>query len=252
MKKIILSIGFLLICGFLFSQNPGFMGKHVMINAECYLSPSWKNPNPLTHALENSALPAKAQKYFGLNYFLSPNIEFIVWKKGNIGVGYDFYKSPFKFNIGTENGYAIADNYIGTMTAHGFNVFYKQYLGQTMAPLGHYLKFTFDGYFYQYNCAIDDNTTALIEHNQQEAINKSMLFGFKAEYGYDYVLFNFLRLSMGVSLGSTFGGYSAIQSSKGINGRGNSKINTLSDYADNRVLNAYWFGVKLGIGFIAF
>ena len=127
--------------------------------------------------------------------------------------------------------------YEGTITAHGFNVFYKQYLGQTFAPLGHYLKFNFDGFFYEYttNCVLQ---------------GKDMLFGMKVEYGYDFLLFDRLRLSIGASIGSTFNDFSL--AFKQMVGEDNPIGHTASDYANARMWMAYWFGIKLGVGFLAF
>ena len=256
MKKIIAIISFVLLGGSLFSQNPGYMGRHVLVNMEAYISPAWKNPTDLGNALLARGVSSKAVRYLGLNYFLAPNLEVIVWRKGTVGAGYDFYKSPFNPNssgsfFASYNTSSANSN--ATMKAHGFNVFYKQYLGQTMAPMGNYLKFTFDGYFYNYSVPdavwqdyVDshrswDETSPVSNETQN---GKGKLFAFKVEYGYDYFVLDCLRLSMGISLGTTFGGYKAM-------GRDRNNL-SVSDYADNRLLNAYWFGVKLGVGFLTF
>jgi hypothetical protein len=252
MKKLIAIIGLILLGGSIFSQNPGYMGRHVFLNMEAYISPSWKNPNAIGDALMARGLDSKTVRYLGLNYFLSPNVEVIVWRKGTVGAGYDFYKSPFYLTSSTSMfGYSYGNEALvprAMMTAHGFNVFYKQYFGQTMAPMGNYLKFTFDGFFYRYETADNSGSRMLdLYGNEMYAgsqIGNGMLFGFKAEYGYDYFVLDCLRLSMGISLGTTFGGYKAMS-------RKNSE-HTITDYADNRLLNAYWFGIKLGVGFLTF
>ena len=111
----------------------------------------------------------------------------------------------------------------------------------------------FDGYFYNYSVPdavwqdyVDshrswDETSPVSNETQN---GKGKLFAFKVEYGYDYFVLDCLRLSMGISLGTTFGGYKAM-------GRDRNSL-SVSDYADNRLLNAYWFGVKLGVGFLTF
>jgi len=75
-----------------------------------------------------------------------------------------------------------------------------------------------------------------------------MLFGFKVEYGYDFLLFDRLKLSTGISLGTTFGGYktkmSDLLDSFDIDG-----IEHI-EYGKSRLLNAYWFGIKVGIGLL--
>ena len=255
MKRLLILLSLIIAGGSLFSQNPGYMGRHVMLNMEMYMSPSWKNPNAVSEAMIAHGMSGKSAKYLGLNYFLSPNVEVIVWRKGTVGAGYNYYKSPFAMGS-SSTGSLFSYNYDASekpmMTAHGFNVFYKQYLGSTVAPMGQYLKFTFDGYFYKYTVP----GSVLVDYNSyyswddaapvstEESTGKHQLFGFKLEYGYDYFVLNCLKLSMGVSLGTTFGGYKAI-------GRDKNNLG-VTDYADNRLLNAYWFGVKLGIGFLTF
>ena len=258
MKRIvIIALSILLTGGCLFAQNPGYMGRHVLVNGEISLSPAILNPNPLREALTGKVKSESALDYLGLNYIVSPNIEVIVWRKGTVGAGYNFFKSPFKYKgyfqlPESHPEYIAYDNSIyrdGTadMTAHGFNVFYKQYVGKTMAPMGHYFKFTFDGFFYKYEARQEDMIPALYEDLKSQMTGKHMLFGLKAEYGYDYMLFDFLRLSIGVSLGTTFGGYKAM-------GFGHRVFDDLQiqSYANNRLLGAYWFGFKLGVGFLTF
>jgi len=252
MKRLIILLSLIIAGGSLFSQNPGYMGRHVLVNMDVTISPSWKNPNAVSEAMIASGISASTAKYFGLNYFLSPNLEVIVWRKGTVGAGYNYYKSPFVLQRSSSGSwfsynYEVSDKPM--MTAHGFNVFYKQYLGSTMAPMGQYLKFTFDGFFYKYEVPVGggihpfswDETSPI---DTESPTGKHQLFGFKVEYGYDYFVLNCLKLSMGVSLGTTFGGYKAI-------GR-NSSVLTVTDFADNRLLNAYWFGVKVGLGFLTF
>jgi hypothetical protein len=256
MKKLIVILCLFLAGGSLFSQNPGYMGRHVLLNMEVYISPSWRNPNSLAEAMIASGMSGKAANYLGLNYFLSPNLEVIVWRKGTVGAGYNFYKSPFVLSR-SYSGSLLSYNYEVSekpmMTAHGFNVFYKQYLGSTMAPMGQYLKFTFDGFFYSYKVPDAvwqeyvesrtswDETSPVID---ETPTGKSKLFAFKVEYGYDFFVLDCLKMSMGVSLGTTFGGYKAINRER--------YDYSVTDYADNRLLNAYWFGIKLGLGFLTF
>jgi len=180
----------------------------------------------------------------GLNYWLSPNVEVMVWEKGSVGAGYNFYKSPFdgKEFVFDNYGFDYEIPFEGEILAHGFNVFYKQYVGNTYAPLGHHFKFNFDGFFYNYYIA------------DRGIYDKDMLFGFKVEYGYDFLLLNCLRLTLGASVGTTFGGYLT-----GIR-EFNSDLSpfsyrtdlTYQNYARGRMLGAYWFGIRLGVGFLAF
>ena len=259
MKKIVVvALSLLLAGGCLYAQNPGYMGRHVLVNAECSLSPSYLKPNPLGEALSGKVKSESALSYLGLNYIVSPNVEVVVWRKGSVGAGYDFFKSPFNFKGYFQlpefhPEYIYNDNSIyleGTadMTAHGFNVFYKQYVGKTLAPMGHYFKFTFDGFFYRYEARETGIEAVIFKDVESQLKGKNMLFGLKAEYGYDYLLFDFLRLSMGVSIGTTFGGYKTLMQRHGFM----AEDAQVKNYANNRLLGAYWFGFKLGIGFLTF
>lgn len=243
MKKIIsLLLLTVALCTQVNAQGYNYLGKHVLFNANVTVSPSWFNPNPMTPYLTN--LSTHDQRYLGINYWVTPSVEAIVWEKGSVGVGYNFYKSPFKGKIADlVNNYSYYDyhDFTGMITAHGFNVFYKQYLGNTFAPLGHYFKFNFDGFFYNYSEIVPSVAPE----------GKDMLFGFKAEYGYDFLVFDRLRLSVGVSIGTTFNDFSL--AFKQMVGENYSHYDyTISDYANSRMWMAYWFGIKLGVGFLAF
>lgn len=266
-KKIV----FLLVCVCIaelpFAQNPGHMGNHFIFNAEGSLSPSWKNPNPLSETLNAHFESEHTRRYLGLNYFLSPNVEAIVWNKGSVGVGYNYYNSPYKgFSVSHTFQHQSSYNYFeevydnsGVIVAHGFNVFYKQYFGDTRAPLGWYAKFTFDGLFYKYKVTQEiPQWTAyynLVDTVAYPTSGRNAIFGFKTEIGYDCLFFNRLRISMGFSMGTTFGGFQLVK--KKVHDEFliyNSDISniTAENIVRNRILNAYWFGIKIGIGILAF
>ena len=269
MKRLLILLCCVLLVGISSAQNnPGYLGRHVLFNMEGSLSPSWKNSNVMTSTLQ--ALPSQhTKKYLGLNYFLSPNVEVIVWRLGTVGAGYNYTQNrkDVSFSRSDGNYYLIENTYLYTLdfstplniTAHGFNVFYKQYLGESKAPLGHYVKLTFDGYFYNYQANVD-----LSSFNANFGSNflpyydegKGTLFGLKAEYGYDLLFFNRLRISMGVTLGTTFGGFKQVKNEMSdspfvLHGYETVPV-TNDDLVKNRILNAYWFGIKLGVGLLAF
>lgn len=246
------------------AQMYNFLGNHVILNMEGYFSPAWLNPNPATASWDASVEAAK--RYMGLNYFLSPNIELMVWKKGTVGAGYNYYNSPFK---GSDCRLRVGYPYYGyidwreaelngNIIAHGFNVYYKQYVGNRFAPLGHYFKFIFDGFFYHYKMNTEGLQIDILETTQEpyeEIIeNNGSLFGFKIEYGYDFIVLNRLKLTLGASLGTTFGGYKvAFTKIKDRSALYNEESTLKYDnYARSRILGAYCFGLKLGIGLIAF
>lgn len=245
------------------AQMYNFLGNHVVLNMEGYFSPAWLNPNPVSSGWN---IGDASQRYLGLNYFLSPSIELMVWEKGTVGVGYNYYNSPFK---GTDSRLRIEHQYYGytewrpselygNIIAHGFNVYYKHYLGDRFAPLGHYLKLQFDGFFYRYKMDTEGIRIGIItgttEPYEEIIENKGSLFGMKFEYGYDWVLLNRLKLSLGASIGTTFGGYKVLFSKIKDNNGLYYEESTLhyDNYVRSRILGAYWAGIKLGIGFIPF
>ena len=245
------------------AQMYNFLGNHVILNMEGYFSPAWINPNPVSSGWD---IPEGAQRFLGVNYFLSPSVELMVWKKGTVGVGYDYYNSPFK---GSDNrlrkGYQYYGNtewreaeLYGNIIAHGFNVYYKQYLGDRFAPLGHYLKFNFDGLFYRYKMDTEGVymgiLTTTTDPYEEIIENHGSLFGFKFEYGYDLIVLNRLKLNLGASIGTTFGGYKVAFAKMKDKASYYYEEPDLhyDDYARARILGAYWFGIKLGIGFIPF
>lgn len=245
------------------AQMYNFLGNHVVLNMEGYFSPAWLNPNPVSSGWD---IPEGFQKYLGLNYFLSPNIELMVWEKGTVGVGYNYYNSPFK---GSDCRLRKAYQYYGytewreselngNVTAHGFNVYYKQYIGNRFAPLGHYFKFVFDGYFYHYKMDTEGIQLGIVtgttEPYEEIIENKGSLFGAKFEYGYDFIMLNRLKLTLGASIGTTFGGYKVMSAKiKDKASYYNEPLDLqFNDYARARILGAYCFGLKLGIGFIPF
>ena len=261
MKKIVIAIIITTGLATANAQMYNFLGNHVILNMEGYFSPAWINPNPVSSGWDISE---GMKRYLGLNYFLSPSVELMVWKKGTVGVGYNYYNSPFK---GTDNRVLIYDSYwgaspytecYGNITAHGFNVYYKQYVGDRFAPLGHYIKLVFDGFFYHYQM---DSTAKVIpvegtSYSELPSIldNKGCLFGIKFEYGYDFIVLNRLKLTLGGSIGTTFGGYKVpFAKMKNKMSYNNNPLDThFDDFARTRILGAYWAGIKLGIGFIAF
>lgn len=233
-----------------YSQNTGYMGKHFLINAEANFSPAIIKPNSYGKSIVQDL------DYFAFNFILTPSIEAIVWKKGTVGLGYNFFTSHYKVNYWLSNDYSFLGDYNLSyhMKTHGFHLFYKQYVGDTYAPLGHYFKCTFDVFFNQcvFNDILPDNLVADYKNDPRfsNIPKKAMLSGMKIEYGYDFLFFNRLKLSTGISLGTTFGGYKA--SLREIRFSTPPDINGVEpiEYGKTRLLNAYWLGLKVGIGLL--
>ncbi|MBO7647120.1 MAG: hypothetical protein J6S56_03375 [Bacteroidales bacterium] len=308
MKKILLFCLMVVAAGVSYGQYYGLLGKRVIFNLEGTTSPAYFHKNYITEALENRYGEDKSAGMLSLNFFVTPSVEVAVWKKGTVGAGYNFFTSPFEgmqHNLYSRS--SATDQYVyedygsfdGHVTAHGFNLYYKQYVGNADAPLGHYLKFNLDCFFSKYvmdgspvyerdpdgNLLMDPETGKPIVHmagglpdytidsvpaNQhliyywptgefdpehpyalsEIRSGKSVLLGFKLEYGYDFWPTSFMKLSLGVSLGSTFGGYRGIIMKHDAFTEWSKR--TFKGYADGRILGAYWLQFKLGIGFCAF
>lgn len=242
MRKILSVLVVMLSVLFSQGQNTGFMGKRFFLNAELSVSPAWRNPT--SPAMD--VLP----KYFHFNYFISPNIEAIVWKKGSVGVGYNFINTDFDSEyyydpISFEDG-----NSIGYLKGHGFNVFYKQYVGETKAPLGHYFKLELDAFYFNFEPRLE----TILDPNADIAklSGKSSLYGLKIEYGYDYLFFDRLRVSAGMSLGTTLGGYKAHSFDAIFFGNKINQNHLVEEYAKTRIMTAYFFQLKVGVGILLF
>ncbi len=231
-KLIILTfITFAVLCGF--SQNCGYMGKRVLINADISLSPAWLNYSFMGEP-----------QYYTFNYIFSPNIEVIAWKKGTAGVVGHFFKTQYEHEVvyyDDENNpiFSSVDG-VDDLEVGGFGFFYKQYFGKSHAPFGLFFKFEMDCFIYNYT------------PNEAASIDK--IFGCKIEFGKDWLLLNRLHLSLAGSLGSTFGGYRTALYDSDFS---NYYFYSYPQYSNNswakgKILGAYWFGIKVGIGILAF
>lgn len=241
MRKILSVLVVMLSVLFSQGQNTGFMGKRFFLNAEASFSPAWANPT----APEMDVLP----KYFHFNYFISPNIEAIVWNKGSVGVGYNFINTDFDSEY-YETAEFVGRNSIGYLKGHGFNIFYKQYVGETKAPLGHYFKLELDAFYFNFEPRLE--TILDPNANINELSGNSSLYGLKIEYGYDYLFFDRLRVSAGMSLGSTLGGYKAYSFDSIFFGNKINLYHPIEDYAKTRIMSAYFFQLKVGVGLLIF
>ena len=229
-KLIILSlITITTICGF--SQNCGYMGKRVLFNADVSVSPAWRNYSFMGEP-----------QYYTFNYIFSPNIEVIAWKKGTAGVVGHFFKTKYRYEVLNYyyNGEPSSVSFIEPvdLTVYGVGMFYKQYVGKTQAPFGLYFKFELDYFIYNYT----PNEDASIDH----------VMACKVEFGKDWLLMNRLHLSLGGSIGTTFGGYKTNFKDSDFSYSSNLIVRSRTSWADGRILGAYWFGLKVGVGILAF
>ncbi|MCL2131267.1 MAG: hypothetical protein FWH36_02240 [Lentimicrobiaceae bacterium] len=242
-NSLVIVIVFVLSASCLTAQNTGYMGKRVLFNMGAEFSPAWKRPVCDVNF---------KNKYLRFNCILSPSIEGIISQRGTVGVVYHYLSTKYNNPLPEEESYwEDEDGYgyygetkyeVRDLTAHGFGVFYK--LNIIKAPIGPYLKFQFDGFFFK--CPTQEDRSVMMTDK---------LFGVKVEFGNDFLLFNRLRLSTGFSLGMPFGGFKAL-------GHENEFFDIFNDiigyneqpyeYARSRILGAYWLGFTVNIGFLAF
>ncbi|MDR2835209.1 MAG: hypothetical protein LBV69_03275 [Bacteroidales bacterium] len=269
MKKIALTIVLFIIFLPVFSQNTGYMGKKFIFNAETSLSPAFFREN------------FNNERGFGkFHYIIEPNIEYIFHRKMSLGLVYLNTKGKYPIWLHLRNDdifqiqgvYSINNN---SFNSNGIGLFYKYYFTKkSYAPLGYYLKFEFDYFINNYK--IDSIDISSIWHENvpipssfQKIIpatnGKGSLFAAKFEIGRDFLFFNCLRISTGLSLGITFGGfksnYAKIKAANPywknpppyyFSWNNNEELATPNENINSILLNMYWVGFKVGIGFVAF
>ena len=231
-QKLFLLIFILTISLTVFSQNVGFMGKRLIVNADGVFSTAFSNPN----------INGKSG-FFSYNWMFSPNLEVICYNKGTVGAVFNLFQTKF---FADYDVYSNDFDYItyGTkrtidLSVLGAGVFYKQYLGRNnAAPYGTFVKVQFDWLNYSF-----DNPA-------KEALMKEKyyLLCLKLEMGKDYLFFNRLRVSWGFSVGFPLYGNEEIEN--GVNRKSLFSIEATS--AKSRIAYHYLFGFRIGVGFLAF
>lgn len=216
MKKYIITF-LVLILSFsfnLFSQNNGFLGKRVLFNMDVKITPVFSSPTYFG-----------SYDFMSADFTISPNLECIVYNKGIVGLAFNYLSTRYQY------GANLPVNF------YGAGLFYKQYLSKSddyyQAPFGVYALLRFD-YFKYY--AINPNA---LEYS-------NTIFGARAEIGVDYLLWNRVRLSWGLSFGLT---------NKGVI----SDFDIWSSYTDSfetavedRFAKNYFYQNKIGIGILLF
>jgi len=215
-----------------FSQNVGFMGKRLVVNAEGVFSTALSNPN----MNGNSG-------FFSYNWMVSPNLEIICHNQGTVGAAFNFFQTSFFSSY-----YDIGDHHIYysdvpiRLNTMGAGIFYKQYLGRnSAAPYGSFIKFQFDWLNYDF---VNSYNEALIKE-------KYYLLCLKVEMGRDYLFFNRLRLSWGFSVGVPLYGNENTQDNP-FGSRSSGLFSFQSASAKERIFYHYLFGFRIGVGFLAF
>lgn len=206
------------------AQKVGHLGKRFLVNFDCTFSPSYFQPDFNGY-----------HGYFQFNYRVNPGIEFIFSRKRTIGVTYTFSKTQFCPSLNLfQHSILYPDLFI-----QGFGINYKKYIdyySKSKAPYGTYIMLSVNRIYYNYYSDIIGN-------------GKGKTVALQLELGYNYLLFDRLRLSWGVAIGGTIDGFF-------VNLDGVVPVGLNPDgpdsFAKNRLFGTYFFGTKIGIGFLAF
>ena len=198
----------------------GYMGRRVLFNMEMSMAPSFsKVPNFRANS-----------KYWAFNYLLQPNVEVIAWRRGTVGAKFIWFDT--KFNSYDDWSYETVTRDLRVL---GGGIFCKVYLGKgSTAPLGPFLRFNFDYMRGSYEIPQPDGFVS------QEVRN---CYGFRFDFGRDFLFCDFLRLTFGMSVGLSFPGLYFLKFSDELE---------IQQRAANRIFRNYFFGVNVGIGFLTF
>lgn len=210
------------------TQTTGYLGKRVLFNldgtilsAKSYL------------LFPNRVIGFNGESdFFSFNFIFSPNFEFVVGDKWSVGATFHTCKTYFDGNNSREVIYDISDVSLPFIGLHvnGVGVFLKKYLfNQSHAPYGAYMKLQLDWL----NLSFDAF---------QYGKYSTSAYGFKAEFGYDYLFFDKLRVSWGFTVGTTDDFINIFNTQRG----------TLIDLANQKVRGLYSISNKISIGFLAF
>ena len=290
MKKILLFFITICISATSFGQV-GYMGKRFLINADAWGSPCWfvansngnKGMLKFNYFLEPGIEFVISKKMsIGATYLNTRESKFPV---GFYAEGGQIEYMEFKNNVLYHNThydvYLDRKSYDNTFKTHGMGIFYKYYFSRkSFAPMGYFVKAELNYFFYKYKTGeINFNKYIELPNNYwdfsyafpdgQRGINnvlyekttgKGSVGGLKLEIGRDFLFFNRLRLSTGIGFGVTFGGYKtnpfnnnnkyvfafcADESYK-------QNIVKPTEFINGQLLGTYWFGLRMGIGFLAF
>jgi len=213
-----------------FSQNVGFMGKRLIVNADGVFSTAFSNPNMNGN-----------NGFFSYNWMISPNLEVITHNKGTLGAVFNYFQTSFfaPYYCGDWGNICYSDKATG-INVLGAGIFYKQYLGRnSAAPYGTFIKFQFDWLGYD------------IMREYDIMLEQLYSLCFKIEMGKDYLFFNRLRVSWGFSVGVPFYGNEHIEETP-FGSRSSGLFSFESASAKERIFYHYMFGFRIGVGFLAF
>ena len=226
MKRLLIAIALFLLAADVFGQANyiapyrGYMGRRLLLNMEMSMAPGFSRaPNFRGNT-----------KYWAFNYLLQPNLEVIAWRRGTVGAKFIWFDTKFK-----TYDYWTYDESIRDLQVLGGGVFCKIHLGRgSTAPMGTFLRFNFD--FMRGSYEVPQKDGLMLKESQN-------CYGFRLDFGRDFLFCDFLRLSFGMSIGLSLPGLYVLKFADELE---------VNQCAANRILRNYFFGVNVGIGFLTF
>jgi hypothetical protein len=205
------------------SQTAGYLGKRFVVNLDADFSMGY----PISYDYNMGFTGNNG--YLSFNCILSPHIEYTLTQKVAVGAMYHFFGTKFNGNYCKETIYdnITLPDYI-KLYGNGAGLYFKFYMyHDNHAPFGLYTKFQFDWYHYQFDA-------------YSFGPRSGNVFGGRVELGYDYLFFERLRLSWGVSVGLTDDILTIL----------NSERRDFNGEAERKIRSMYAFSNKLTIGFL--
>ena len=223
MKKILLTLALLvsvLLLNHAYAQKVGYEGKRFLFNVDTKIDLEFEDLD----FFELNVLP----KFF---FSYSPNIEFILLKNVSIGLAATYFSDKISVY------YSSQDYNLLPFTVVGAGIFYKQYLNRNddfyQAPFGVYFNFRFDylKYYLEFPTYVYDN----------------FVLGTRVELGVDYLVWDRVRLSWGLSFG-----ISSSFVNQFISFQNSNYVSQLTPRLNEETIRRYGFQHKFGIGILLF
>ena len=219
-----------------YGLNNGYMGRRFIFQVDGSFTP----PDLWFWSL---ATEKPVQSFVKAPYFnVSPKLECIVWRKGTVSVNYTYFQGDVTYrSLQSENGHFM-DDYGVNYHSNAIGVGYKQYFSPR-APMGGFIELTYTNYLINYQ--VNESYVAQALVAGYEVKSSGYDGGVRLRFGYDWLFWSRMRVSVGVSLESMFKCWQGIQ-----------------DFTESVVPPLYgasyglWrnslFGIDVGIGILAF
>lgn len=200
------------------AQKVGYQGKRFLVNFDTKIDLEFEELD----MFELNLIP----KFF---FTYSPNVEFILFKNATVGIAANYFRDSLSLTFNNQDYNDLP------FTVMGAGIFYKQYLNKKndfyQAPFGLYFNLRLD--YLKYTLQFPNFSY------------EDFVIGGRFEFGVDYLVWDRLRLSWGISVGITTGFFEKyiyiIENQTEITGTLNAEIS-----------RRYGFQHKFGIGILLF